>query len=156
LGDRVELRLRTLHRHARPQSAKGQPLAIASIFQSAPRFDPLLHHAGNPELRSEHALCSGESRRSDANDSEGMVVYLKQRADNSGFTAEALLPASIRKHNNRVRIGPALLVGGEGAAQERLHAEDVKIVRGDQVAPHALVVSIVAQAQRIKAVHGHG
>ena len=70
------------------------------------------------------------------------------RLSTDGIAGEAPHPEGVAEHRDRMSSRRAVVVRREGAADLRAHAEDVEVVAGDQLAVHALGLSVGQQRQR--------
>ena len=128
---------RGLERGARGEAPEhGQPPHASLGEQMGTSADLRLHRHRNPEIHREMGDGAVEVGRRDAHDRHGVVADPERTADHAGVTREAPLPERVADHDDRGAALDGILAGDEAAANHRLHAEHVEVVRARQHAPY--------------------
>ena len=128
---------RRLERGARGKAPEhGQPPHATLVEQMGTSADLRLHRHRNPEIHREVGDGAVEVGRRDAHDRHGVVVDPDRTADDAGVAREAPLPERVADHDDRGAALDGILAGEEAAADHRLHAEHVEVVRARQDAPY--------------------
>ena len=151
LRDGADLGTRLLDRGARrqPDEGGGEVAAPAEVQRAVARAHLGRHGDRHPDVVDESDHAAAEPGRGDADDRQQMAVEADRRPDHSRVAVVPALPHSVADHGDREGarlVGPFL--GQEGAAQDRLHPQDVEVVGGDELRPGALRVAVGADAER--------
>src|SRR5262249_28514418 len=104
----------------------------------ATRTEYFLHRYRNPELKCVSDKGSVESFRRDADNRVRQSIHHLGFADDRRIATKAVLPQFVADHDNRVRITSNFLVRLEPAAESRMHAHRIEIVRRDHTAGDAV------------------
>src|SRR5262249_54055529 len=89
-----------------------------------------------------------EPGRRDADDGEAAAVDDYTLAHQARVSAETLLETSVTNDRDRMRARRAIIFRRDKASERRLHAQHLEVIARDQIAPHALIDPLVAQADR--------
>ena len=101
-------------------------------------------HVGRRRIRPANARVAG---RQHAHDGGGDVVHADDRARGVRLRAEPAFPEPVADHGHRLGPRP-VVVGNDGAAGGRLHAEHAEVVAGDGEAGRGLGPSVDDEGQR--------
>ena len=145
--DRRQLLLRLVCGDARFQKHEALERARVAIFQLVSRrVKDLLHRYRDPELERDSDEGTVKIFRRNADDRVLNAIQILRFPDNLWVTLITVLPHLVADDCDWMRIAPDAFVRREAAAQNRTHAERIKIVRSNETADRAL--GPVADAQR--------
>ena len=113
--------------HAGFHPAEDREVARAALDDIG-RQSFLLEHARQPDVGL--VKRKFDRRRRDADDRERCPVQRDRLAEDTLVAAETFLPEGMAQHRD-VRTARAIVIGGEGAAEERLDAERAEEIFGD-------------------------
>jgi hypothetical protein len=145
--DGLELLLRLLRRRARLQSpVDAEVVLVVQDFLRRRKRDrgPQLFAVGREIERLRH----------DARDQVAGAVHPGRAADDRGVAAETARPQPMAQDDDPFVPG-LILLGGEGAPQQRAHAHHVEVVRGDLRADDALGRRAVGQVEAREPLRRH-
>src|SRR5256885_3273065 len=146
-GDCRHFLLRLLQRYSRLQSRIGLNPARAAIFQLvAAGFKNIFHRSGHPKLHAPADKSSEKSFRRDAHDGVHDSVQALRFADDLRIAFESSLPELITDHHDRMCALTCVFLWKKSAAENRVHSDGVKIIRGYDAADGAL--GTLADAER--------
>ncbi len=92
-----------------------------------------LHGDGGPEVGGlEFDLDAVKAFGHDADDGEGSAVDVDRLAEDGGVGGERLLPEVVAEDDDCSAAGGGVVGWSDGAAEERLGAEDAEVVAGDE------------------------
>src|SRR4030095_2636235 len=118
----------------------------------APRFDLVSHHERDKELRGVSDFSTDKAFGCDANDGKRPAIERERPADYSGVRIEAILPAVVTDDRNGAGARREILFSHKRSAQYRPHSQGFKVIAGNQITPHSLVATFVAQADGRKTI----
>src|SRR5256885_3049290 len=121
--------------------------ARAAIFELvAAGLEDVLHGGGHPEVHAPADEGAVEALGGDADDGVHDAVKALRLADDLRIATEATLPELITDHRDRMRALTCVLLWKKPAAENRVHSDGIKIIRGDDAAGGAL--GAIADAER--------
>ena len=123
-------------------------VARAALEPVAAGLDLFRHHHRHKHLGLIRDLRADEAFRRHADDGVWPAVKLYFLADDLRIAAEAAFPTAVAEHGDRMRARRLIFLRQKRATECRLHAEDVEVVAGNEIAPDALVFPAVAQCAR--------
>src|SRR5713101_5875649 len=105
----------------------------------------VLHHHRRPSVEGYSGVGTSKLFGCDADDREVMAIERDAAADDVGIAAKAALPQPVADDDDRVCVGRPVLFGQKRASDERVDAEDVKVVAGHDRASYALGLASASQ-----------
>src|SRR5215831_11284088 len=98
--------------------------------------------------KNEH--CSDKALGRNCDDREPLAVERYFLANDVWIATEALFPACITDDCKRTGTCYAILFLSEKAARSRMHAQYIKVIPRNNVAPDALAIAFATEAHRSK------
>src|SRR6266511_2445345 len=92
-----------------------------------------LHHQRRPNVgRPPHGFAK-ESGRGHTDDGERMRLQCDALADDRYISGESALPKAVAQHRHRMRARRLVIGGGQRATNDRVHAQNLKILSGNKL-----------------------
>jgi hypothetical protein len=127
-----------IERRPGPGSADNERIRrAASVEPRIPGLDLRLHHHRHPDLGAIETFGAVKALRCDAQDGERPAVEHDGTPDDGTVAEKSRAPAVVTQHRDRVRAGHLIVARTEQAAVQRFHAEEVEVVPGREIPPHA-------------------
>src|SRR6516162_2634139 len=120
-----------LSKHVQPENA-----AIGGTVRTPPNVT--IHRERNPQVGAEAGFAAGEIPRGYTNNGVGMAIDLNHFADDLRITREMVLPDGVTEDDHCSPGTRRSFFRKKSAAQNRVHAENVKIIGGGQSPVNAL------------------
>src|SRR5581483_6097281 len=149
----VQRALGLIRGHAWLKSSADEEPAVAAIVQIiVSGFNLVFHHERNPDVGRKDDLSADESFRCYADNIEWMTVEKNRFTYNRRIGTKPRLPAAVADYRYGIGVWNLVFCLSKHSSDERFHAQQIKIIAGDDVAPYSFVVSVAAQTNRSKSV----
>src|SRR5271154_6277996 len=131
-GDRGNFLLGLLRGDARFQPRiRFDPASVAILEFVSAAFEDFFHRGRHPELHRPAYECSIKSLRGDSNDCVRDAVEALRFSDDLRIAFEAALPKLVADRRYGMRAAGCIFSRQKSAAEDGVHADGVKIIRGN-------------------------